>query len=114
MYCADIMSWTPQKKVDLVHSMEVFYYLEDPKKLIDNIYINWLNQDGRLIIGLDFYKENKTSHDWSESCGIKNMKLLSEKEWLKFFKNSGFRSVKTWKCGAKKDWEGTLIITGEK
>ena len=28
--------------------------------------------------------------------------------------NSGFKNVKTWKCGAKKDWEGTLIITGEK
>ena len=38
------------------------------------------------------------------------MKLLSEKEWLNFLKNSGFRNVKTWKCGAKKDWEGTLII----
>ena len=113
-YCADIMSWAPKKKVDLVHSMEVFYYLEDPKKVIDNIYKNWLNQDGRLIIGIDFYKENKTSHDWSESCGIKNMKLISEYEWLNFFKNSGFRAIKTWKYGSKKDWEGTLIITGEK
>ena len=94
--------------------MEVFYYLEDPKKLIDNVYKNWLNQDGRLIIGIDFYKENKTSHDWSESCGIKNMKLLSEREWLSFFMNSGFKNVKTWKNGPKKDWEGTLIITGEK
>ena len=36
-YCADLMSWAPKKKVDLVHSMEVFYYLEDPKKLIDNM-----------------------------------------------------------------------------
>ncbi len=113
-YCADIMSWIPKKKVDLVHSMEVFYYLKDPKKLIDNIHENWLNQDGRLIIGLDFYKENKTSHDWSESCGINNMKLLSQKEWLNLFKNSGFKSVKTWRYGVKKDWEGTLIITGKK
>ena len=42
------------------------------------------------------------------------MRLLSEKEWLNFFMNSGFKNVKTWKCGEKNDWEGTLIITGEK
>ena len=33
---------------------------------------------------------------------------------VKVLKNSGFRNVKTWKYGSKKDWEGTLIITGEK
>ena len=32
---------------------------------------------------------------------------------VKVLKNSGFRNVKTWKCGAKKDWEGTLIISGK-
>ena len=57
-YCADIMSWGP-KKSRSCHSMEVFYYLEDPKKLINNIYKNWLNQDGRLIIGIDFIKKIK-------------------------------------------------------
>ena len=39
--------------------MEVFYYLEDPKKLIDNIYKNWLNQDGRLILVSIFMKKTK-------------------------------------------------------
>lgn len=113
-YHADIMSWFPKKKVNIVHSMEVFYYVEDPKKLIQNIYNNWLKQKGRLIIGIDFYLENKTSHNWSENCGIKNMKLLGEKEWINFFKNSGFKSIKTWRNGRKRGWEGTLIITGIK
>mgnify|MGYP000848363019 FL=1 len=32
--CADLMHWTPDTRVDIVHSMEVFYYVENPKKLI--------------------------------------------------------------------------------
>ena len=113
-YCADLMSWLPKEKVDIVHSMEVFYYLENPKKMIDKIYDNWLKANGRLIIGIDFYFENKSSHEWPEKCGIKNMKLYKEREWKKFFINSGFKSVKSWRFGAKKNWAGTLIITGQK
>ena len=56
-YCEDLLTWVPNEKADIIHSMEVFYYLEDPKRLIDNIYKKWLKQYGRLIIGMDFYKE---------------------------------------------------------
>jgi trans-aconitate methyltransferase len=112
--CADLMSWCPEKPVDIVHSMEVFYYLENPKELIKQIFDSWLNNKGRLIIGLDFYFENKVSHDWSESCGISNMKLFSENEWLDFFKVVGFQSINSWRFGEKDSWGGTLIITGLK
>jgi trans-aconitate methyltransferase len=112
--CADLMSWCPEKPVDIVHSMEVFYYLENPKELIKQIFESWLNNKGRLIIGLDFYFENKVSHDWSESCGISNMKLFSENEWLDFFKVVGFQSINSWRFGEKDSWGGTLIITGLK
>lgn len=112
--CADLMSWYPEKPVDIVHSMEVFYYLENPKKLIKQIFDSWLNDKGRLIIGLDFYFENKVSHDWSESCGISNMKLFCENEWLDFFKVVGFQSINSWRFGEKDGWGGTLIITGLK
>ena len=27
-FCTDLMDWEPYQKVDLVHSMEVFYYFE--------------------------------------------------------------------------------------
>ena len=94
--------------------MEVFYYLENPKELIKQIFDSWLNNKGRLIIGLDFYFENKVSHDWSESCGISNMKLFSENEWLDFFKVVGFQSINSWRFGEKDGWGGTLIITGLK
>ena len=30
--CNDLLLWKPKNKVDLVHSMEVFYYLKKPRK----------------------------------------------------------------------------------
>jgi trans-aconitate methyltransferase len=111
-YCADLMKWTPQNKVTLVHSMEVFYYLENPEAVIKEIYTHWLEPSGRLIVGIDFYLENPVSHEWSTSCGISGMKLFSEKEWIRFFDIAGYHSVKTWRVGQKENWAGTLVITG--
>ena len=113
-HCADLMTWKPDKKVNIVHSMEVLYYVENPKKLINNIFNFWLKPNGRLIIGIDFYFENKISHSWPESCGIKDMKLFCEKEWISFFKSAGYDEIKSWRYGEKEDWKGTLIITGIK
>ena len=113
-HCADLMTWRPHEKVNIVHSMEVFYYVEDPKKLINEIFNFWLKSNGRLIIGIDFYFENKISHSWPESCGIKDMKLLSEKDWMNFFKSAGYNDIKSWRYGEKEDWKGTLIVTGIK
>ncbi len=113
-YCANLMSWNPKKPVDIVHSMEVLYYMENPGKLIRHVFDYWLKPEGKFIVGLDFYFENKVSHDWPESCGIKNMKLLKEKQWIDFFKIAGFASINSWRFGAKKDWAGTLIICGIK
>ena len=55
--CADLISWLPKKKVDIVHSMEVFYYLINPKKMIQQIFDSWLKKNGRLIIGIDFFSK---------------------------------------------------------
>ena len=113
-HCADLMTWRPYEKVDIVHSMEVIYYVEDPKKLINDIFNFWLKPNGRLIIGIDFYFENKISHSWPESCGIKDMKLFSEKDWMNFFKSAGYNDIKSWRYGEKEDWKGTLVVTGIK
>ena len=40
-YCTDLIAWEPKQKVDVVHSMEVFYYFEKPDLLIEHIYNNW-------------------------------------------------------------------------
>jgi SAM-dependent methyltransferase len=112
--CEDLNSWVPKNKVDIVHSMEVFYYFERPDKLISYIYSNWLKDNGRLIIGIDFYFENTISHSWPDECGVSIMKLFTENEWIKFFNQAGFKNVTSWRFGKKRGWAGTLIITGIK
>ena len=111
-YCADLLTWVPNEKADIIHSMEVFYYFENPGNLIKHINNNWIKIGGRLIMGIDFYIENKTSHSWQKECGISIMKLYSEIEWKKFFKNAGLSKVESWRHGESKDWGGTLIVTG--
>ena len=61
-YCKDLMKWSPDDKVNIVHSMEVFYYFENPDHLIKHFYSNWIKKGGRLIMGIDHYEENKPSH----------------------------------------------------
>ena len=112
--CENLLGWFPEEKVDLVHSMEVFYYLQQPENLIQHIYSKWLKEEGRLIIGLDFYQENPASHTWPEECGISIMRLLPELTWKNFFVNAGFRAVEAWKVGEKEHWSGTLVVTGIK
>ncbi len=113
-YCKNLLDWKPKNKIDLVHSMEVFYYFENPKELIKHIYLSWLKKNSRLIMGIDYYYENKTSHSWPNECGISVMSLFSQKKWKNFFSEVGFKKIKSWKVGQKKDWNGTLIITGIK
>ena len=71
-----------------------------------------LNSNGRFIMGIDHYLENKECHNWQEKVGTR-MHLFSEKEWLDFFKNSGFNEIHSWRANSN-DWAGTLAITGTK
>lgn len=112
--CVDLMDWQPQTPVDLVHSMEVFYYLPQPDQLIQNIYKHWLKDQGRLIMGVDFYTENTISHSWPEDCGIAGMQLFSEAEWCALFEKAGFTEVRSWRFNAKEGWAGTLVVMGVK
>ena len=113
-YCKNLMNWTPSQKVDCVFSMEVFYYVEKPNLLIDNIFSNWLKKNGRLIMGIDYYTENKSSQGWQSDCGISVMTRLTESQWIENFKLSGFEEVHSWRQGERKNWSGTLIVTGKK
>ena len=112
--CADLLTWKPNSKKDIVHSMEVLYYFKDPLIVLKNFYNNWLNNDGRLIIGIDFYKENLTCHNWPEKTNVSIMNLLSTAQWIEMFKECGYKKVKSWTVGKSKDCGGTLVITGTK
>ena len=110
-YLSDLLDYKPSKKVELVHSMELFYYFTDPSILVNHVKENWLETKGRLIIGVDYYKENKGCHNWSENVGT-SMKMLSRKDWVNIFHSSGLSNIKHWLSCPNNDFLGTLVITG--
>lgn len=112
--CADLSNWNPNKPVDIVHSMEVVYYLKDPFAYLQNVYDYWLNTGGILIFGLDFYEENTVSHSWPEDCGVSTMQLFTEDHWVGLLHDAGFSNVESFRYGSKEGWAGTLILKGEK
>ena len=110
---ADITTYQPSVKFDLVHSMEVMYYLNDPFSIIERTEDSWLNSGGRLIIGIDLYYENIDSHSWEEKVNTP-MLMLKESEWVDMFKEAGFTEVESWRANKKNDSSGTLVLTGKK
>ena len=112
-FCQNIKDHKPKKKYDFVHSMEVLYYLKKPEKFIKEVYNEWLDEDSIFILGIDHYKENKSSRNWPIECGV-YMNTKSKKEWEQALKKVGFKSVASWQVGQKKDWAGTLVIMGKK
>ena len=110
---ANINSFSSLEKYDVIHSMEVLYYLEDPSNIVRKISESWLNDDGRLIVGLDHYYENKDSHSWEEDVGTP-MLMLKAKEWVRIFEMAGLEGVESWYANKRADWPGTLVITGKK
>ena len=110
---ADINSYVSPRKFDLIHSMEVLYYLEDPAEKVKNFNNDWLEEEGRLIIGIDHYYENLDSHSWEEKVGTR-MLMLKEAEWLDIFNESGLGDIKSWRSNQSQDWSGTLVLIGKK
>ena len=109
----NIDTYISPDKFDLIHSMEVLYYLEDPALTIKKIADSWLNKEGRLIAGVDLYFENTESYSWEEKVGTKMM-MLKEAEWIEIFSSAGLKEVKSWRSNQNKDWAGTLVLTGKK
>ena len=112
--CANLDNWKPNSAVDIVHSMEVVYYLKDPSAFLENVYNSWVSEGGVLIVGLDFYKENTVSHSWPKDCGVSIMHLFSEKHWIELIRKAGFKKVESTRFGVKENWSGTLILRGQK
>jgi len=110
---ANIHDYEPKEKYDLIHSMEVLYYLEDPESILNKIFSSWLAEEGRLIVGIDLYYENKDSHIWEGKVGTK-MLMLKQAEWIDMFKRAGFSDVEAWRANQIQGWAGTLVLTGKK
>ena len=97
------------RSFDVIFSMEVLYYLKSPKKILEYIQSKLLKKGGCCIIGIDHYLENTTSLSWEKDLNV-SMCTYSISEWKHLFIESGFCNIKTYQCGQKKDWEGTLIF----
>jgi trans-aconitate methyltransferase len=100
-------------KVDVVFSMEVFYYLDNPRKTIQYIIDNILNEGGILIIGLDHYQENTPSLSWPNDLNV-HMHTYSINDWSEILQDLGLINITTNKFGSNKEWGGTLVLYGEK
>ena len=101
------------EKFDIILSMEVFYYLKSPKKIMKYVFSNLLKRKGCFIMGVDFYYENKPSLSWPTDLKIE-MCNYSIEEWKNLFIDTGFSNVTTYQVGANDDWSGTLVLYGEK
>lgn len=110
---AMLPQWKPEHAVDLLHTMECLYYLHDPLDFLKTLHADWLNPGGNIVIGVDHYLENPSSHDWPEALNV-HMTTLSIEQWRNGMIEAGFINVSTAQTGAKEGWAGTLVITASK
>jgi len=110
---AMLPDWKPSEAVDLIHTMECLYYLDEPLEFLHTLHNDWLRPGGRMVIGVDHYQENPSSHDWGPSLNV-HMALLSIEEWTDGLEEAGFVDVEAVQVGAKEGWSGTLVITANR
>ena len=110
--CADLQSWSPAEPVDLVHSMEVLYYLDNIPAFLESVSGNWLRGGGIFAFGIDHYKENEACHGWSEKVGT-HMGMFSESEWREMVEAGGFRVLRMFRANQSEEWAGTLTIIAQ-
>ena len=110
---SNIEFWNTKNKFNIIFSMETFYYLKNIDNVLNKINSNFLENNGFLIIGVDHYYENKPSLTWEDDIGIQTH-TLSIKQWIEKFEKANFKNISFTQVGNKKDWSGTLIISGFK
>tara|TARA_A100001011_G_C14041861_1_gene728131 strand:- start:63 stop:701 length:639 start_codon:yes stop_codon:yes gene_type:complete len=111
--CADIENWIYKSKFKIAFSMETFYYFSNPALIVKNVYNNLLEDNGIFILGIDHYKENKSTLNWDDQFNIKTTTMRIE-EWRNIFLDVGFSNVYAEQFNAKENWAGTLILLGIK
>ena len=108
---AGLPNYSPMEKFDYIHSMEFLYYLEEPEKMLQVFYDDWLKEGGWAVIGIDHYMENEDSLSWPEHVGV-NMATRTINQWESAWNEAGFNNVEHWIAGGK---EGvTLVFVGQK
>ena len=106
---ADLVTWSPPEPVDLVVSMEVIYYMEDPVALLRNIVSSWLRPGGCAVFGIDHYVENEPSLSWPSDLHVR-MTTWPEARWRNALEEAGFTLLRAWRAAAKPGEAGTLAM----
>ena len=83
---ADISTWVPDAKVQLVNLSEVLYFCDDPRAVLEHICGHWLSPRGVVMATMDWFDENKMRHSWDLGVG---MRCLSQRQWRYIFKAAG-------------------------
>jgi trans-aconitate methyltransferase len=97
-HCEVLPDWVPPHKVDLIHSMEFLYYLEDPAGMIQQIHDHWLNPGGIFVMGVDHYAEHEASLAWPEHVGVA-MTTLTIQQWTQALEDAGFTQIQSAQVG---------------
>ena len=105
-------NWKPERKFDLVHTMEFLYYLDNPSEMISIIHDEWLEKGGTLIAGVDHYLEHEESLTWPKHVGV-HMTTMSIKQWKDAMLDAGFENVEVHQVAAKEEFPGTLVLFGQ-
>jgi SAM-dependent methyltransferase len=81
----------PLASFDAIFSMETLYYMPDIPTALREIR-RLLKPGGVFVSAIDYYTENRISHDWRSYVGAR-MSLWSERHWRRAFEQAGFVSV---------------------
>jgi SAM-dependent methyltransferase len=116
--CSDFCNCENNEKFDVVFSMEALYYFKPIENTLLKIYSS-LKNNGMLIMGIDYYKENIASQNWPEMLGLEMFRESIE-AWKTLLKTAGFNdihSIQIKEANSVEEWKriaGTLAIYAKK
>ena len=111
---ADFLTWEPPENIRFssIFSMEVFYYFTDIQAGIDRA-VSFLEPEGRLFVLVNYYRENESTHSWSDDLNTP-MTLWSEKDYEEAFIRAGLMEIQQMRINKGPDDQGTLCTIGTK
>ena len=110
---SNLNNWKPSQSFDLIYSMEVLYYLNNPNNFVKQCSLKWLRPGGLFIAGIDHYKENEPSLSWEEDLKVK-MQTKTKNEWKEILIEHDLKDCNVMQVNESEDWAGTLIFWGFK